>query len=267
MIDLNAIDFYGRHSFHSKTIELKYGFKEISAPNGATKDIRYMVGSGHEPEFLQGLFGNANKKILHWIGTDVQIAVENIKKNGKHPIYDDVIHFCDWYNLREELASVGINAEVVIHEPWNMPKDVMPLGDDVMVYMPEMRHDFFRYDLMKEVEAEYTKRTGKSFVWTDTANNNAEEQRKVNVFSKMAQCKTLIRGPVHDGCSHTVLEMLLAGRTVLNTMPMPYCEHIEPTVESILSKLDAKPHPEAPYFYKTLLKDRGLMPALERAIQ
>lgn len=267
MIDLSRIDFYGRHSFHSKTIELKYGLKELSGPDAVSKSVRYMVGSGHEHDFLVKLFAGAEKKILHWIGTDVMYAVEESKKNGRHPVYDDVIHFCDWYNLREELASIGINAEVVIHEPWNMPDSVMPLGDEVMVYVSELRADFFRFDLMKQCEAEYRKLTGKDFVWIGTANNDADAMRNIDVKSQMARCRTLIRAPIHDGCSHTVLEMLLAGRTVLNAMPMPYCEHIEPTVESIMSKIFAAPHPEAPYFYRTLLRDRGLIPALARHLQ
>lgn len=264
----DKLDFYGRNSFHSKTIELKYNMKELPSPNSCTKKIRYMVGSGHEPEFLEQLFAGAEKKILHWIGTDVMIVNRWIKSGEKtlHPIYNEITHFCDWYNLQTELAEIGIKAEVVIHEPWNMPDEVMPLGDEVMVYMPEMRHDFFRYDLMKQCEEIYKKETGKEFIWIGTANNDRNAQRLIDVKSMMRRCKTLIRAPIHDGCSHTVLEMLLAGRTVLNTMAMPYCEHIEPTVESIMSKINKPPHPEAPYFYRTLLEDRGLERALEKCV-
>ena len=262
MLNLEKIDFYGRNAFHSKTIELKYGLKELPGPDATGKEVCYTIGCGHEPDLLNHLFSRAKVGIVHWIGTDVMC----LQHDGVKPIHKDprIVHFCDWYNLKVELAEMGINAEVVIHEPANMPKEVMPLGDEVMVFMPELRHDFFRYDLMKQCEEEYKKQTGKEFIWINTRGGDWDAMRKFDTLGQMAKCRTLIRAPEHDGCSHTVLEMLLAGRSVLHTVPMPYCRHIEPTVESIIANIDKPPYQEAPHFYRTLLKDRGLIPALEK---
>ena len=146
---------------------------------------------------------------------------------------------------------------MVTWTPRNYSHESMSLGDRICVYMPPARHDCFRYDLMLEVEKQY----GRPFIWLDAP---ADKLESFDVIEVMRQCKALIRAPIHDGLSHSAMEFLIGGRTVLNTQPMPYCVTIEPTVEDIISKIDTQPYPESPYFWNDFIEKHHIKKVFER---
>ena len=245
---LKDVGAYGWGSLHADVVASQTGIElnELTA-----KNIRYVIGGGNNFKQITRFFESAQVKIIHWIGSDVMKAV-----NGECEVYRNAIHWADGFNLLPELEKVGIHAKMVTWKPRNTPIGPLPLGDRVCVYMPPTRHDFFRYDLMKEVEKEY----GRPFIWLDA---KEQDQNSVDIPALIRQSRVLIRAPIHDGLSHTVMEFLVAGRTVLNTQPLPYCIPIKPTVRDILSKINTKPTPEAPYFWLDFIDKHHVKYALE----
>jgi hypothetical protein len=227
----------------------------IRVTEKSNKPVRYICGGGDKIEEIRNYFEGATTKIIHWGGTDVKNAIEN-GYNGEMKTYKEAIHLADGFNLIPELASIGIKAKMVTWTPKHYFGYVPPLGDRVCVYMPPARHEFFRYDLMKEVEKEY----GKPFLWLDKP---AEELKFVDVKDIIIQSKVLIRAPIHDGLSHTAMEFLTAGRTVLNTQDLPYCVKIEPHLVDILSKINTPPIPEASYFWDDFIDTHHIIKLFE----
>lgn len=255
---VNKFDFYAWESLWQKWIHEIYGLE----PGLVVKhDFRYLVGGTGDMPIQKKFFEGAKIKIVHWVGSDVSQAV-----SGEREFYNEpgTIHFCDWFNLQDELKTIGINARVVTHKAMNAPdKPLEPGGNKVCVYMPDTRKEFFHEDLMKEV----MEKSGREFLWLnvwwkDKDNNSFNKDRVKKAFM---ECSHLLRTPEHDGFSHTSAEFIMAGRSVITTEERPFQDRVKLDVDDIIKNLNNKPYKCAPAFYRYWTAPERLIEALKDA--
>lgn len=234
--------------FHNETVQRTYEFQWQDRGDRA---IRYVMGYG-PPDMVDAYLQGGETKIVHWIGSDVMGALGT----GRVPP-EGTIHFCDSWDLKLELETLGINARVVNHFPRNRVETPLPLPPDkrVAIYIPPTRRDFFRYSLMLEVETA-VRGMGWDVAWLDVTEQELLSGAR-NYMGLMESCSAYLRCPVHDGFSHTAAEFLMAGRTVITTSERPFQVKVDPTVESIMRHMDDLPYETGPAFYRWLTdKDR-----------
>lgn len=246
----DMIDGWGWGNIFINSIAEQTGIRVIQTPD---RPIRYICGGGEKIEDIKKYFDGSTTRIIHWGGTDVKIAIDRGYTIEIEP-YKSSIHWADGFNLIPELDTIGIKAEMITWRPKHYFEYRVPLGDKVCIYMPPARHEFFRYELMQEVAKHC------DVIWLDAP---ADKLDSVDVKNIIRQSKVLVRAPIHDGLSHTVMEFMTAGRTVLNTQDLPYCVKIEPTIEDILNKIDTPPILEASYFWKDFIEKHHLKKAFE----
>lgn len=228
--------------FFERQIGERYGFIGLEA-----SPYQYFVGYAH-PEITNERFRFARKKkILHWVGTDVTMYQGGLA--------EDVVNLVDAENLRDELEAKGVKVHgVVHHEPKHMLRPIeLPQRRALTIYMPPARHDFFRYDLMREVV--HALGDTHDVNWIGGTLNR-------DLGDVIARTSVYLRCPLHDGFSHTSAEMVMAGRTVLTTNDRPYQIRVKPDVDDIVSKMDSAPNDRAPEHYRNLVHRDRLYEAL-----
>lgn len=241
------LSFWGWQSwqFHNDTVKDTYGFQWQEEPNRA---IRYVLGYG-PPENVDRYLAGGQVRIVHWIGTDALTA----HTTGRVPP-QGTIHFCDSWDVKLELADLGIDARVVAHRPRNRVEEPLPMPPErcMAIYMPPTRHDFFRYDLCVEVARTW----GGKVKWHDVSEHELLAGTR-DFHALMASCSHYLRLPIHDGFSHTAAEFVMAGRTVVTTAERPYQHRAKPNTTDVLIKLREEPFDVAPAYYRWLTeKDR-----------
>jgi hypothetical protein len=115
--------------------------------------------------------------------------------------------------------------------------------------MPPTRHDFFRYELMCDVEQVLRDDWGWDVVWLDMSEAELNAGGR-DIPALLASSSHLLRCPIHDGFSHTAAEFILAGRSVVTTAERPFQIMARPEVVDICQKLKAPPFASAPAFYR-----------------
>lgn len=172
------------------------------------------------------------KKVIHFVGTDIW-QLYNISTRGldiwkdyiKHNI-DEVLVEAD-FTFEEIKKLLDVEAKIVPIPPAKL-YDVMPLPEKfaVAVYDPAINNAFYRPELMAEIAKEMPDIDFKFFgdpikIGKHKDIKNIEYMGYVNdMESFIKSCSMMMRFPIHDGLSISVLEFLLAGRYAITNVPI-----------------------------------------------
>ena len=173
-----------------------------------------------------------------WTGSDVFVRAPN----ASDTVAKYARHWCVAPWLKDELADVGISAEIVRMTPPNVPEVVPALPSDftVLAYVIEGRGDLYGLDFILTLARKTPDISFRLLAATsvdDLPTNVALLGWVDDTRSIMAQTTIYIRPTSHDGLSNLVLEALANGRYVLWTYPFPGVRSID-GVDSAAAYLD-----------------------------
>jgi len=172
-----------------------------------------------EPAFFYGLYRkdvdlmeeHKSLLVLIWRGSDIfqpghLEAVQKTKTNVKNVAISSFI--C------EDLDKANIEYAYlpIVGRPMEDLKPC-PLGDELYVYLPQTRHDFFNADIVNEI-----KKKCKYKVNIATHINHYTRKELLKVYKR---CFCGIRLSNHDGLPNQVIEMGLMGRRCVHNGELP----------------------------------------------
>ncbi len=197
-------------------------------------DIVYLIGSRIDRGSPQDNLLRFRRKpvVIHWVGTDVQIAVdEHRRDNVALRIAERATHWCDAPWLVEELRTAGVRSEYV---PLPIPvaeSDPPPLPGrfGVLLYYPvdRLARAVFDIDTMLRLPAafpdvHFTLIPSPAETLPDPLPANLSARPWVDDMDPLYRETTaLVRLTTHDGQSFMAAEALSRGRYVIWTHPMP----------------------------------------------
>ena len=194
-------------------------------------DTIYAVFGTHTASFYWRVAGLLRKKrILHWIGTDVLIALGDAPGRLVRD-YNHTLHLAGSELLQRELRTVGIESTVVPIVPTSIQFSPLPMPERhaVLAYIPETKEEFYGMPLLKEIARRYP-----DICFHITANSGSHDKCPLPNISYegtldaagmrelYGKCSILFRYPQHDGLSMMVLEALGTGRIVIYKYPFPF---------------------------------------------
>jgi hypothetical protein len=248
---LPEVDCYGSPLFHGPNRAKHLGMR--FTPN-MTSNYRYHIGNFDADSVSRRMQG-AKVRVVHWIGSDVVKAVR------KGRCYRDAIHWCVWHNLKEELTTIGIKAEVYVHRPLHyFGEPLPPGGDGVAVYAPTKAY----YPDIIERVCEKLDKEGRKVYKLPTPNF---PRVVVPIDEVFRECSHYLRLVKHDGFSQLSIEFMLAGRQVVTNQDRPFQMQVqEQDIDEIMAALDVK-HPrwsvldarEVPKFYRELTNPQHII--------
>ena len=207
-------------------------------------DIIYIGHGCHRnSKVLKILLFFKKKIILHWIGSDVLSAKENISDVQK--IQKMVIKNLACSELiSEELKQLNIEAQVIPVLPSNLSQDISVVPDkhSVLSYIPEGKENFYGLEYIKLAAIRYEELD----FYIVGNSNDCLQLGNVHFMGKLSpedmnklynKCSILIRLPEHDGLSLMLLEALLKGKNVIYCYDFPFCERVSNEGE-LYSKID-----------------------------
>lgn len=182
------------------------------------------------------LFDRALKKnipvVMNWVGSDVSDAVKAVKENCHIELYrQKAIHFCEVAWIRDELAEIGINAEIVNFASFDQQFKPKPFSGErlqVLSYILDAKARFYGIEpflvmAQKFPDADFT-------IVGTTAENYKPLPVNVkalgwvkNMSEFFERAHVCVRFPEHDGLSTFVLESLARGKQVLYKYPFEQC--------------------------------------------
>lgn len=176
--------------------------------------------------------------VIVWIGTDVLLRAPKASRE----VTELAWHWCVAPWLRDELAEVDIEAQVLRLTPPQVPEVAPPFPADltVLAYAIDGRSDLYGLDFVLELAR---RRPDVRFLLVGAASMDAlpENVRALGWVGDpgqvMAQTTLYLRPTSHDGLSNLVLEALAHGRYVLWTYPFPGVERAD-TVEAAEAVID-----------------------------
>jgi hypothetical protein len=206
----------------------------------ARTDIVYLIGSRIDRGSPQDRLLRLRRKpvVVHWVGTDVQIAVEEHRKhNVSLRVAEKPTHWCDAPWLVSELRTIGLVSEYVslpIALPIAPPPPV-PETFGALLYYPVDAFDREVFDLetMLRLPEEFpsvrfTLIPSPPETLPSPLPSNLEARAWVEDMDALYQQTTaIVRLTSHDGQSFMAAEALARGRYVIWTHPMPGCIRAE----------------------------------------
>lgn len=210
------------------------------AKAAARADIVYLIGSRIDRASPQDRLLRLRRRpvVIHWVGTDVQIAVEEHRRhNVSLRVAERPVHWCDAPWLVEELRTIGIVSEYV---PLPIPIETAPASPlpeefSVLFYYPVDAFDREVFDLetmLRLPEAFSTVRFTLIPSPPETLPQplppNLEARAWVDDMDALyRETSAIVRLTSHDGLSFMAAEALSRGRYVIWTHPMPGCVRAE----------------------------------------
>ncbi len=193
------------------------------------------------------------KKILvTWRGSDVLIANKNIVYRFLTKNFQFLIDMNTTLSqkLVDELKNIGINVKLQPNPVYTLYKiRELPKEKRIAVYLPDSpdhRWDFFQGNIIKKLVREFpevefiivgnkgkrfTEKNVKCFEWVE------------NMEDIYTQVRAVIRLPLHDGLSNTILEATSMGRHVISSsVNFSFCkiannyEQVKKFLEEFLKK-------------------------------
>lgn len=174
------------------------------------------------------------KIIVNWVGTDVLIATKKPLWKFVTKMFKGMIdlNIATASNLVEELKEIGIDAKyqpIPVYSLYEIQE--LPKENKIAVYLPDKTKrdwDFYQGDLIKKIIKEFpnvefiiVSNSGKSFDEKNVKCIKWIDDMK-EVYSSV---KAVIRLPIHDGTSGTLIETLSMGRTMIVSIEtVPYCK-------------------------------------------
>lgn len=203
-------------------------------PQVARADIVYLVGSRMDRGCPQERLLQLRRRptVIHWVGTDVQIAAEEYAHgNASDRVRRQPLHWCDAPWLVDELAALGAHGEYVPLPIVGLAQEAPPLPERfrVLLYLPVDAFDREVFDmdaLLRLPEA--MPETG--FVLIPSTAATLPSPLPPNVTAPgwvedmdalYREVSAVVRLTSHDGTSFMVLEALSRGRQVIWTFTMP----------------------------------------------
>ncbi len=219
------------------------------AKSAARADIVYLIGSRIDRSSPQDRLLRLRRKpvVIHWVGTDVQIAIEEHRRhNVSLRVAERPTHWCDAPWLVEELRTMGIVSEYVpLPIPIeSAPSPPLPEQFHVLLYYPVDAFDreVFDIETMMRLPREFP---GVQFTLIPSPANtlpqpvpdNLEALPWVDDMDALyRQTTVVVRLTSHDGQSFMVAEALSRGRYVIWTHPMQGCTRAQ-TFEQVSKAL------------------------------
>lgn len=202
-------------------------------PAVARADVVYLVSSRIERWSPQDLLLLVRRRpaVIHWVGTDVQIALAEHARGRVSPrIVRNATHWCDAPWLVGELATIGVTSEHVPLPIPGLPDDPPPLPDDftVLLYLPVDAFDreVFDVNTLLRLPAAFPELR---FVLIPSPADTLEGALPANCTAPgwvgdmdalYREVSVVVRLTSHDGMSFMVAEALARGRHVIWTFPM-----------------------------------------------
>lgn len=202
----------------------------------ARADIVYLIGSRIDRKSPQDRLLRLRKKatVIHWVGTDVQIAVEEHRKhNVSLRVAERPLHWCDAPWLVEELRTIGVISEYVslpipIHVP---PAPPLPEEFRVLLYYPVDAFDreVFDGETLLRLPGAFP---DVPFTLIPSPADTLPQPLPPNLTcfdwvddmdALYRETTVVVRLTSHDGQSFIAAEALSRGRYVIWTFAMPGC--------------------------------------------
>jgi len=205
----------------------------LDRPFRKARVIHY-VGSVSSLLFLRVARCLGKRVVLHWVGTDVMKLGESVEGGNRRLLkfYKAVphFHFADSPEIAEELAALGISAQVFRLLPDSVtPRDLpMPERPAVLVYWSPERREFYGGRIIDALAEEFPQ---VRFYVVGSSGEGAPQHPNMKYLGWLESLEeiyrkvsVLIRLPEHDSLSVMVLEMLSRGRWVIYSKPFPHTE-------------------------------------------
>lgn len=200
----------------------------------AKADVLYLVGSRAERGSPQDRLLRLRRKpvVIHWVGTDVQIAIDEHRRGRLSPrIAGKPQHWCDAPWLVEELRTAGIVSEYVpLPIPIvEAPPPPLPGTFRVLLYYPVDGFDREVFDIETMLrlpaafpDVHFTLIPSPGGTLPGPLPANLEARGWVDDMEALyGETTALVRLTSHDGQSFMAAEALSRGRYVIWTHPMP----------------------------------------------
>ncbi len=224
----------------------------------ARADIVYLIGSRIDRGSPQDRLLRLRRKpvVVHWVGTDVQIAVEEHRKhNVSLRVAEKPTHWCDAPWLVDELRTIGLVSEYVslpITIP-TAPPPPLPETFGVLLYYPVDAFDREVFDLETMLrlpgefpQARFTLIPSPPETLPSPLPENLEARAWVEDMDALYRETTaIVRLTSHDGQSFMAAEALARGRYAIWTHPMPGCiraegfEQVSKALRTLVEKHEA----------------------------
>jgi glycosyltransferase involved in cell wall biosynthesis len=230
------------------------GSNLVQTPAQFNFGARAVIVQGFFPmnvEDHMALFPEGCIKAINWIGTDVwqlrnKFSHESLKIFKERWLSQIDIQMCNSEILQEELAEIGIKADVV-YQPITESIDVTPLPKvpTVSAYFSKghpLHNEFYYRDLAQSMP-------DVNFIFfgtglRDTQEGNIRFMGWVPINEAVKMTTLHLRLTAHDGFPHTPVYMLLGGRRVLCNFPLKFADYVpdvpsEASWESLKTKVVA----------------------------
>ena len=228
------------------------------AREAARADIVYLIGSRIDRSSPQDRLLRLRRRpvVIHWVGTDVQIAVEEHRRhNISLRVAERPVHWCDAPWLVQELRTIGVVGEYV-----SLPIPVetaapppLPPHFGVLLYYPVDAFDREVFDLetmlrlaVEFPEVTFTLSPSPAETLPQPLPANLEARSWIDdMDAQYRETTAIVRLTTHDGQSFMVAEALSRGRYVIWTHPMPGCikaegfEQVSRALRALVDKHEA----------------------------
>ena len=202
-------------------------------------DVLYLIGSRIDRKAPQDrlLHLRRGPTVIHWVGTDAQIAVEEHRRgNVSERVAERPVHWCDAPWLVEELRTIGVVSEYVSLPIPIEAAQAPPLPEQfrVLLYYPVDAFDREVFDAktilrLPEAFPEIP------FILIPSPPEtlpplppNVDARGWIDGLDEVyREITVVVRLTSHDGQSFMVAEALSRGRYVIWTHPMPGCIQAE----------------------------------------
>jgi len=231
--DLSAIGWKAEYFAHPGRSAA--GWARV-AKAAARADIVYLIGSRIDRSSPQDWLLRLRYKpvVIHWVGTDVQIAVEEHRRNNVSlRIAERPTHWCDATWLVDELRTIGLVSDYVpLPIPIaTAPSPPLPETFRVLLYYPvdDFDREVFDIETMLRLpgefpDVEFTLIPSPGETLPQPLPANLETLTWVEDMDALYRRTTaIVRLTSHDGQSFMAAEALSRGRYVIWTHPMQGC--------------------------------------------
>ncbi|MCC6381613.1 MAG: hypothetical protein IT304_03845 [Dehalococcoidia bacterium] len=198
-------------------------------------DLVYLISSRAERRSPQDLLVRLRRRrsvVVHWVGTDVLIAMDEWRRGRLSPaVAGRAVHWCDAPWLAEELVAAGIRAVHVPLPVTGLAREAPPLPARfrVLLYLPVDAFDREVFDMATLLrlpfelpDVSFTLIPSGSSTLPGPLPPNLEARDWVSDMDALyRETSVLVRLTSHDGTSFMVLEALSRGRHVIWTYPAP----------------------------------------------
>ena len=212
--------------FHGKNIARILNYEYIENINQVNPDDTIIIIGIYTPAMraIEHIINRARKVICHWIGTDIWEAMNG---NYVSPLLrsNKVTHLTEDERLQDELQRATSLQSFILPDVPQRLFTYTPLPKEfaVGVYMYNSRLDYYRNELMLQV-AEYFSNT--KFYFYGAPEEEGKKEKNVEwlgfvpIEEVINKVNGIMRFPIHDGLPFGPIEMISAGRWVVQEISM-----------------------------------------------